>query len=74
MGDNNRWYLPMAVFGLASLGLLVLTERGREAVAWVGDQFEQAPDRLLDFNDAVERELDRIQMALDQVAASLKLA
>lgn len=71
---SNKWYIPMAIFGLGSLGLLVLTERGREAVHWVADQFEQAPDRLLDFNDAAERELDRIQMALDRIAASLNPA
>jgi hypothetical protein len=71
---GNKWYLPVAVFGLGSLGLLVLTERGREAVRWVGDQFEQAPDRFLDLNDSVQRELERIQMSLDQVAESLNLA
>jgi hypothetical protein len=71
---SNKWYLPVAVFGLGSLGLLVLTERGREAVRWIGDQFEQAPDRFLDFNDSVQRELERIQMSLDQVAESLNLA
>jgi hypothetical protein len=71
---RNKWYLPMAVFGLGSLGLLVLTERGRDAVRWIGDQFEQAPDRLLDFNDAAQREIDRIQLALDRVAESLNMA
>lgn len=70
----RKWYLPVAVFGLGSLGLLVLTERGREAVRWIGDQFEQAPGRLQDFNDAAQRELDRIQLALDRLAASLHTA
>ena len=71
---RNKWYLPMAIFGLGSLGLLVLTERGRDAVRWIGEQFEQAPDRLLDFNDAAQREIDRIQRALDQLAESLNMA
>lgn len=71
---RNKWYLPMAIFGLGSLGLLVLTERGRDAVRWIGEQFEQAPDRLLDFNDAAQREIDRIQLALDQLAESLNMA
>ena len=71
---RNKWYLPVAVFGLGSLGLLVLTERGRDAVRWVGNQFEQAPERFLDFNDSVQRELDRIQLALDRVAQSLNMA
>lgn len=70
----HRWYLPVAVFGLGSLSVLVLTERGREAVSWLGGQLERAPDRILDFNEAVQRELDRIQAALDQVARSLNAA
>lgn len=71
---RDKWYLPMAVFGLGSLGLLVLTDRGREAVRWIGDQFEQAPDRILDFNESVQREIDRIQLALDRVAEQLNMA
>lgn len=70
----HRWYLPVAVFGLGSLSVLVLTERGREVVSWLGGQLERAPDRILDFNEAVQRELDRIQAALDQVAQSLNAA
>jgi len=66
--------VPIAVLGLGSLGVLALTERGRQVLAWLNDQFEQAPDRLLDFNDAVQRELDRIQIALDRVAESLNAA
>jgi hypothetical protein len=64
----------MAVLGLGSVGVLILTERGREFVRWAADQFEQAPDRLQDFNEVAERELDRIQMALDRVAESMNLA
>jgi hypothetical protein len=71
---RNKWYLPVAIFGLGSLGLLVLTERGREAVRWIGEQFEQAPERFLDFNESALREIDRIQIALDRVAESLNLA
>jgi hypothetical protein len=73
-GCMRKWYLPIAVLGLGSLGALALTERGRQVLAWLNDQFEQAPDRLLDFNDAVQRELDRIQIALDRVAESLNAA
>jgi hypothetical protein len=70
----RKWYLPVAVLGLGSLGVLALTERGRETVRWIADQFEQAPDRFLDFNEAAQRELDRIQLALDRVAESLNMA
>jgi hypothetical protein len=70
----RKWYLPVAVFGLGSLGVLVLTERGREAVAWLADQWEQAPERLQEFNEAAQRELDRIELALNQLAESLNAA
>jgi len=73
-GCMRKWYLPLAVLGLGSLGALALTERGRQVLAWLNDQFEQAPDRFLNFNDAVQRELDRIQIALDRVAESLNAA
>jgi hypothetical protein len=70
----RKWYLPVAVFGLGSLGVLMLTERGREAVAWIVDQLEKAPDRLQGFNDAAQHELDRIELALNQLAESLNAA
>lgn len=70
----RKWYLPVAVFGLGSLGLLVLTERGREVVTWLVDQVEQAPERLQGFNEAAQHELDRIELALNQLAESLNAA
>jgi hypothetical protein len=70
----RKWYLPAAVLGLGSLVVLALTERGREVLRWITEHFEQAPDRLLDFNEAAQRELDRIQLALDRVAESLNTA
>lgn len=70
----RKWYLPVAVFGLGSLGLLVLTERGREAVTWLVDQLEQAPERLQGFNEVAQQELDRIELALNQLAESLNAA
>lgn len=70
----DRWFLPVAVFGLGSLGVLVLTERGRDAVTWVVNQLEQTPERLQGFNDAAQRELDRIELALNQLAESLNAA
>lgn len=70
----RKWYLPIAVLGLGSLGLLVLTERGREAVTWLVDQLEQAPERLQGFNEVAQQELDRIELALNQLAESLNAA
>lgn len=70
----RKWYLPVTVVGLGGLGALFLTERGRSALRWIYNNMHQAPEALLEWNDAAQRELDRIQTALNQVAESLNAA
>ncbi len=67
----RRWYLPLTVIGLGSVGALLLSERGRAALRKALEKFWQAPDRLLEWNDGLEGELDRIQRALDRIAESI---
>jgi len=33
IGAMRRWYVPLTVLGLAGLGALILTQRGRQALA-----------------------------------------
>lgn len=68
----RKWYVPVTVVGLSGLGLFFLTERGRNAVRWLFENMDKAPDTLLEWNEAAQRELDRIQTALNRVAASLE--
>lgn len=68
----RKWYVPVTVIGLSGLGLFFMTDRGRKAVAWVFDNVHRAPGRLLEWNEAAQRELDRVQTALNRVAASLE--
>ena len=70
----RRWYLPLTVLGLGGLGYLFLTNRGRVAVRWGMEHFHEAPDKFLEWNEAAQRELDRIQLALNRVADSLEAA
>jgi hypothetical protein len=70
----RRWYVPLTVLGVASLAALCLTQRGRQALRWLAHNFENAPDTLLPWNETTLRELDRLQMALDQLADSLGTA
>ena len=70
----RRWYVPLTVLGVASLAALFLTQRGRQALCWLADNFESAPDTLLPWNETTQRELDRLRMALDQLADSLGTA
>jgi hypothetical protein len=66
----RRWYLPLTVLGLASLGALILTQRGRQALAWLADNFDPA-DTLFEWNETTQRELERLRAAVNQLADSL---
>jgi len=67
----RRWYVPLTVLGLAGLGALVLTQRGRQALRWLAESLEKAPDSLLQWNEATLCELERLRAAVNQLADSL---
>ncbi len=68
----SKWYVPMTVVGLGGLGVLLFTDRGRKAMRWAMEQAVEAPFRLKEWNEAAQRELDRVQTALNQLAESLE--
>jgi hypothetical protein len=68
----RKWYVPVTLLGLSGLGMLFLTERGRAALRWILENVHRAPESLLEWNEAAQRELDRIQTALNRVADSLQ--
>jgi len=68
----RRWYFPLTVLGLASLGALILTQRGRQVLGWLADTFDPA-DPQLPWNDTLW-ELERLQAAVHQLARSLETA
>ena len=68
----RKWYFPMTVVGLGGLGWLLFTKRGRRAVGMLAEYLPQAPQRFAEWNEAAQRELDRIQTALDHVAENLR--
>ncbi|HET7186198.1 MAG TPA: hypothetical protein VFI82_16055 [Terriglobales bacterium] len=70
----RKVYVPLTVLGVGGLGWLFLTGRGREALRWLGENLSRGPERLLEWNAVAQRELDRIQVALNRVAASLEAA
>src|SRR5437660_11213369 len=70
----QKWFLPLTVLGLGGLGLLVLSDRGQDALQWVFDKLDEAPDQFNDWNARAQDELDRIQAALNRVAESLEVA
>ncbi len=68
----RKYYAPLTVLGLAGVGVLLFTKRGQNAVRWLSDNFQKAPEALLEWNDAAQRELDRLQAAVNRVAQSLQ--
>jgi len=63
--------LSLGVLGLGGLGVLLLTEKGRRGLLWTYQNLHRGPGKLLEWNQAAQREMDRIQSALDRVAKSL---
>jgi hypothetical protein len=67
----RRWYVPLTVLGLGGLGALLLSERGRTKVRELFSRVQDAPDSLLELNDTLQAELERIQAALDEIAGTV---
>ena len=68
----RRWYMPLALLGVGGLGAFLLTDRGRQAIRWMMENIEHHQRKFSEWNDAAERELDRLEEALDRVAASIE--
>jgi len=69
-GEMRRWYLPLTVLGLASVAVLIATRCGRQMLVLLTDTFDGI-NPILSRNDT-QRELDRLQAALNQLARSLE--
>jgi hypothetical protein len=67
----NKWFLPLAVFGVGGLGLFALSDRGIELLESAANKLRRAPEAFQDWNDGAQSELDRIQTALNRVAENL---
>ena len=69
----KNWILPATVFGMGALGLLALSDQGLEVMQWVVRRITEAPARFEEWNEAAQHELDRLQKALNEMAASLEV-
>ncbi len=68
----RKWFVPLTMLGIGSLGALILSERGRQALDWIFERIDEAPDRIAEWNDSAQQELDRIQLALNEIADTLQ--
>ena len=70
----RKWYVPLTLAGLTGLGLFCLTERGRRALRSALARVHLIPEAFEDWAAATEREVHRLQHAVDRVAKSLDAA
>ena len=67
----SRWYLPLTVLGLGSLGVLFGTDRGRRTLERAANYLEDLPEQYSEWMDMTDREIAEIQSAVNQIAESL---
>jgi hypothetical protein len=67
----RKAYVPLTVLGLGGVSFLLLSGKGREILRWLAANLPRGPEKLLEWNEAAQRELDKIQIALNRVADSL---
>lgn len=68
----RKLYLPLSLLGVAGLAALVLSERGRETARRVLDGWQEAPEPFRGWNDAAQREVDKLQEALERLSHTLQ--
>lgn len=56
---------------LGGVGVLLLSGSGRNMIKTIGEKVWEAPERLKMWNENAQRELERIQQALNHVAETL---
>lgn len=68
----RKWFVPLTVLGVGSVGAFLLSERGRNLLGALVENFRAAPDRWLEWNENAQHELDEIAAALNRIAESLE--
>ncbi len=67
----RKWYLPLTVLGLGGIGAALLSPRGRAVVSSWFERTSQDASHFVDWNEAAQSELAKIQKALDRIAEHL---
>lgn len=64
----RKWFLPLTVLGLSGVGVFLASEAGRNLVLRAIKGVSEAPESFELWNETAQRELDQIQVRLDQLA------
>jgi len=68
----RKWYVPLTVAGIGGLGVLLFSESGRRALRRVGQYVRWNSEGLLEWNEAAEAEMQRLQAALAALSESVQ--
>jgi hypothetical protein len=68
----RKWYVPLTVAGIGGLGVFLLSESGRKFLRWIGQYVRWNSEGFLEWNEAAEAELRRLQEALTAITESLQ--
>lgn len=68
----RRWYVPLTVLGIGSLGAFLLSEWGRNTLRAMFEDFHRSPEHWVEWNESAQSELDHLQEALNRIADSLE--
>ncbi len=68
----RKWTMPLTLLGVGGLGYFILSDRGQQALRWVAENISSGPEKFVEWNESAQRELDRLQEALNRVADSLQ--
>jgi hypothetical protein len=69
----RKWAVPLTVLGVGGLGVLMFSDRGRNAMRWMFRRMQEAPDRIAEWNETAQTEIDKIQVAINELAESLRV-
>jgi len=68
----RKWYVPLTVAGIGGLGVFLFSESGRRMLRWLGEYVRWNSEGLLEWNEAADIELQRLQDALTALTESVQ--
>ena len=72
MRNLHKWYLSLSVLSVGGMAALALSPGGRQFMRWLVQKMISSPEQLQQWNDNAEKELRRIQDALDRLAEAVQ--
>jgi len=71
-GVMRKWYVPLTVAGIGGLGVFLFSESGRRTLRWIGHYIRWNSEGFLEWNEAADAELKKIQETLSAIAETLQ--